>query len=304
MMSPTVAAVARQLVTPALPSQTVARCLSLLKSGRIQEAGSLIASLSGATGQEQAWKSYLQARLYAEQGDFGSAKSLAQRSAGRALQEAIPASAALMMSLASAGLELEGLALRRLDQPEKAKRLHVAAYGLRTEVNALAGQCESAASIGLCAQQIGEVEESDRWLTKASQVECADRQTATKKASALVCLAALQLQRSLLSDGIEAARAAQRLLASFLPGELVSASAQLCVTHASLRQGEQLLSEGNPSARTMLDELVGTLESIHDELLAFGPAAHLDVELCAEQLDFARQLRAFAADAGLEPIEF
>ncbi len=282
----------RALENPDSPGDTIRRVLTLLRTGKHADAVGMISQLGAETPLDRVWKDYLEARLLAEQGNFLSAKKTAQRSASIALSVGPDqANKAATVRVAAAALELEGLCLRRADQPEAARRVHLVAYSLRNEHGTEAEQCESATGVGLCAESLGKNVEAQMWLQRAASVPCTNAATAKKKSFALFRLSTLFTSLSRHEEAVQAAQTAQNTLADFLPDDLSTISAFLQITQARLRQIEKLVSENSERAGCHMDEVFTQLGSTREELSAFGSSADADLAWCDEQLHFLDRLR-------------
>lgn len=278
--------------TPDPPNQATLRALNALRAGRFAEAGKWALQIPVGSPFEQAWRFYADVRILLEQGDFASAMAMAQRSASAALLVGLsdpPDVAALRLS--AAALELKGAAHRRQDQPVEAGRIHLAALALRREHGTPAEQCESAASLGFCAQWSGDVAAAERWYQAAANFAGESAAGVRQKSWAQIQLSGLLSRLSRHEEAVEAARCAQHVLSEHLPGEMVTIAVGLHLAQAIIAYAETLLGENSDRARSLLADISPMLLTTRENLLAFGPDIQEELAWCDQLLDFTERLR-------------
>lgn len=282
----------RALQTPDPPNKATMRVLNALRIGCVADAIKWLRELTDEVSLAPPWKDYLEARVLLEQGDFVRAKAMAQRAASAALHLGLSnPQHPVLIRLAAAALELEGAALRRQDLPLAAHRVHLAALDLRREHGTSIEQCESALSLGSCAQWTGDAAAAEHWYRLASNLEVADGHHAQQKSHALIRLSGLMTQLSRHEEAITAAKQAQNTLIENLPGDVDTVCAGLHLAQAKISHAATLLTENPDLAKSLLEEVSQALKVTRDDLQGFGPTVNEELVWCDEQIDFTDMLR-------------
>jgi len=284
---------ARLVVYPPDPPNAIARrVIGALRAERLADAIRYARELPCDTSVEQAWSGYLESRIHLENGDYAAARTAALKSASAALTLAFDdRNDSTRLRLASAALETQGTALRRQDQYGEATRIHRAAFELRRSDGISEEQVDSALSLAACSEWLGDAVGAETWYQAAIGMNLGEADSALLKAWAMIRFSTWLTMKCRHSEAVALADGAQQLLHQFMPGELATTSAGLSAVDALINHAEALHVEAPEDALTLIHKASKLLETMNDELSAFGASAEADLVWCKEKLEFLRRLR-------------
>ncbi len=277
------------------------RAVAALNERRLDQARRHIEAIDESRDLGRMWKLLLDGKLHCEEGRFAVGESALRRAAALALEfglpkesdkaDAVKSDSATAVRIAAAAMEGVGLAQRRQDRPTEARKAHAAAAEFRDQYGSFEEQWQSKVSLGLTAMLLRDTDEAEQRFRSALRLAAiASEQPSHKQALVWGYLANLLTTLNRPAEAVDAARNARDAWRRHDPGSLVGIRASLQLAEAMIHAGESRLADDAAAAESHVREAVELLESINDEISAFGDRAMVDSARRDQLLDFAQRL--------------
>jgi len=268
------------------------RALQAIEEDRLADADRIVGRMSPTAGDTVVWKFLVEGMLAAAHGDFARAEPSLWQAATWALlaDEGHHTDA---RRLAARALEQIGRMRRRRDRASEAEPIHRRALQIRETHGSFEEMWESTMSLGFAAEFARRADDALEWFRRAVTLgeQCTD-EPHQKQARAWGARGAALLDASRFAEAVEACAMAHDAWRSADAGCLDTARAAAKLAHAVLKRAESIHADTPAESARLLDEAIARLTETNETLLAFGPAAAPDAHWTAEQLDFAKRLRA------------
>lgn len=271
------------------------RALQAIEEDRLVDADRIVERMSPTADDAVVWKFLVEGMLAAAHGDFARAEPPLWQAATWAL---LPDGNdqdrhADARRLAARALEQIGRMRRRRDRASEAELIHRRALQIRETHGSFEEMWESTMSLGFAAEFARSADDALEWFRRAVALgeQCTD-EPHRKQARACSAIGATSLEASRFAEAVDACAMAHDAWQSDDAGCLDTARAAAKLAHAVLKHGESIHADTPAEAARLLDEAIARLTETTETLLAFGPTAAPDAHWTAEQLDFAKRLRA------------
>jgi len=276
-----------------MPSDDDARrALKAIEEDRLADADRIVERMSPTADDAVVWKFLVDGVLAAAKGDFARAEPRLWQAATWALL-ANEDDHADAQRLTARALEKIGWIRRRRDRASEAEPIHRHALQIRETHGSFEEMWESTMSLGFAADFARRTDDAVGWFERAVTLgeQCAD-EPHRNQARAWDAGGAALLDASRFVESVNAYEKAHDAWLSDDPGSLRAAQAAAKLTHAVLKRAESIHADTPTESARLLDDAIARLTETNETLLAFGAPAAPDAHWTADQLDFAKRLRA------------